>query len=203
MEEIFNKSVTFLGLGYIGLPTAALVASKGIKVNGVDIKKEYVESINGKKFKSKETGLEDLVKRVIEDKSFLASSEVGPSDVFVIAVPTPFKKNSFKPDISFINRSAEMIAPHLKKDDLIILESTSPIGTTSNLSKFLSKMRPDLVFPTDPQELSDISIAYCPERVIPGNILKELVSNDRVIGGITKRCAKKAESFYKIFVFGD
>ena len=92
MEEIFNKSVSFLGLGYIGLPTAALVASKGIKVNGVDIKKEYVESINGKKFKSKEIGLEDLVKRVIEDKSFLASSEVGPSDVFVIAVPTPFKK---------------------------------------------------------------------------------------------------------------
>ena len=91
MEEIFNKSVSFLGLGYIGLPTAALVASKGIKVNGVDIKKEYVESINGKKFKSKETGLEDLVKRVIEDKSFLASSEVA-SDVFVIAVPTPFKK---------------------------------------------------------------------------------------------------------------
>tara|TARA_Y100001968_G_scaffold333405_1_gene396048 strand:+ start:78 stop:1346 length:1269 start_codon:yes stop_codon:yes gene_type:complete len=203
MEEIFNKSVSFLGLGYIGLPTAALVASKGIKVNGVDIKKEYVESINGKKFKSKETGLEDLVQRVIEDKSFLASSEVGPSDVFVIAVPTPFKKNSFKPDISFINRSAEMIAPHLKKDDLIILESTSPIGTTSNLSKFLSKMRPDLVFPTDPQELSDISIAYCPERVIPGKILKELVSNDRVIGGITRRCAKKAEAFYKIFVSGD
>ena len=94
-----------------------------------------------------------------------------------------------------------MIAPHLKKDDLIILESTSPIGTTSNLSKFLSKMRPDLVFPTDPQELSDISIAYCPERVIPGNILKELVSNDRVIGGITGRCAKKAKAFYKTFVF--
>ena len=95
-----------------------------------------------------------------------------------------------------------MIAPHLKKDDLIILESTSPIGTTSNLSKFLSKMRPDLVFPTDPQELSDISIAYCPERVIPGNILKELVSNDRVIGGITKD-AQKSRIFYKIFVFGD
>ena len=197
------KCVSVLGLGYIGLPTAAVLASNGIKVLGVDINKHIVDSVNAGKIHIEEPHLDKVVKEAVEKGFLKASDEASSSDAFIIAVPTPFKDNDEgdpKPDLKFIDAAANAIAAVLKKGDLIILESTSPVGTTLRLSKMLGSMRKDLSFPHIDGENSDIRIAYCPERVLPGNVLYELENNARVIGGISSKCSDEAIKLYENFV---
>lgn len=202
------NNICVFGMGYIGLPTAAMFASKGISVIGVDIQKNIVETINSGNIHIIEPGLDRMVNSAVSKGFLRASTEPSASDVFFIAVPTPFLPNSNTsdiplPDISFIEAAADSISKVLKKGDLIILESTSPVGTTEKISRIMAKKRSDLTFPHDNGEDSDIRVAYCPERVLPGKIVEELVSNNRIIGGITNQCSKLAESVYKTFVEGD
>ena len=200
------KSVTVVGLGYIGLPTAAILASKGLQVFGSDINSSIVNKINEGKIHINEPYLEDLVDKVVKSGYLKASKKIHKSDAFIIAVPTPFCDSNSeipKPDISFIKSAIKSIAKVLKKGDLIILESTSPVGTTEKIKKWLSGLRNDLIFPNHEDDLADIAIAYCPERVLPGKIIKEIVENDRIVGGISKNCAKKASELYKHFVSGE
>ena len=201
-------TVCVVGLGYIGLPTAAILASKQKKVFGVDIDQEIVDTINSGEIHIIEPGLDELVKSAVESKFLQASKNPKSSDVYIIAVPTPFiedesKDNIPKPDLKFIKSASKSVASVLKKGDLIILESTSPIGTTHLLSSWLAEHRQDLSFPHLVGENSDVRIAFCPERVLPGQAVRELVENDRIVGGITNKCSKKAVDFYKSFVNGD
>ena len=198
-----NKpDVCVLGLGYIGLPTAAVIARSGCRVVGVDVNRNVVETINRGEIHIEEVDLDGLVQGVVARKMLRASLCVEPSDVFVIAVPTPFDDNH-APDISYVLDAATSIAAVLKTGDTVILESTSPVGTTEKVRDMISKLRPDLMVPGVAKGTADISIAYCPERVLPGRILEELTNNDRSIGGITPRCARKALTFYKRFVRGE
>ena len=195
-----NK-VSVSGLGYIGLPTAALIASSGFQVNGVDVNKNAIETINQGKIHIVEPGLEKMVNRVVVDKKLVATDTPAPADVFIICVPTPFSEGNI-PDLSYIEEASKAIAPVLSKGNLVILESTSPVGTTEKLSNWLSLSRQDLTFPHIAGEHSDIRVAHCPERVLPGNIIHELVENDRIIGGVTNACSDAAVKFYKNFVKG-
>ena len=196
--------VSILGLGYIGLPTAAIVASKNIKVLGVDINKDIVDLINEGRTHISEPELEGLVKNSVNSKQLVVSTKIQKADVFIIAVPTPFKKDN-KPDLSFVKSACEEISTVLKKGDLVILESTCPVGATEKVREWLQNKRKDLTFPDikNSNIQHDISIAHSPERVLPGNVIEELVKNDRIIGGLTPKCSEKALSFYKIFVEGD
>ncbi|MHA6318490.1 UDP-N-acetyl-D-mannosamine dehydrogenase [Altererythrobacter sp. CAU 1778] len=195
--------VCVVGLGYIGLPTAAVIARAGMPVHGVDITQEVVDTINRGAIHIEEVDLEALVQGVVQRGLLKASTDVAEADVFVIAVPTPFAKDGkHTPDISYVLAAAENVAPVLKAGDTIILESTSPVGTTEQMRDLIAKKRPDLKVPGLCEGTPDIAIAYCPERVLPGRIIEELTNNDRSIGGITPRCARKALSFYKRFVRG-
>jgi UDP-N-acetyl-D-mannosaminuronic acid dehydrogenase len=197
-----KPDVCVLGLGYIGLPTAAVIARSGCKVLGVDVNAGVVDIINRGEVHIEEVDLDGLVQGVVARKMLRASTMVEPSDVFVIAVPTPFDANH-APDISYVLSAATNIAAVLKAGDTIILESTSPVGTTDQVRDLIATLRPDLKIPGISAETPDVSIAYCPERVLPGRILEELTNNDRSIGGITPRCARKALTFYKRFVRGE
>ncbi|AIL32289.1 UDP-N-acetyl-D-mannosamine dehydrogenase [Basilea psittacipulmonis] len=197
-----NKTISVIGLGYIGLPAASMFASKGVKVIGVDINEHIVNTINQGKIHIVEPGLEDLVRQTVSNKYLKATNAPEPADVFLIAVPTPFKENH-KPDLSYIETVTKMIAPVLKKGNLIILESTSPVGTTEKMIDWLSVLRPDLKFPSKDSENHDIFVAYCPERVLPGQVINELINNDRIIGGVTDECSNRAIEVYGIFVKGD
>jgi UDP-N-acetyl-D-mannosaminuronic acid dehydrogenase len=188
------KSVLTIGLGYIGLPTSALIASKGTPVYGVDINKDVVDTINKGEIHIVEPDLQQIVKESVENGSLKAGAKAIESDVYLIVVPTPFKENH-DPDISYIEAATLGIISLLKEDDLYIIESTSPIGTTE-------KMR-DLIFSKRPELKGKLNIAYCPERVLPGNVMHELVYNDRVIGGIDEKSTKKAVEFYSKFVKGE
>jgi UDP-N-acetyl-D-mannosaminuronic acid dehydrogenase len=196
-----KPDVCVVGLGYIGLPTAAIIARSGSKVLGVDVSESVVETINRGEIHIEEVDLDGLVQGVVARGTLSASTQVAPADVFVIAVPTPFDKNH-APDISYVLAAGRSVAPVLKQGDVVILESTSPVGTTEALRDLIAELRPDLKCPGLTRETPDISIAYCPERVLPGKILEELTNNDRSIGGITPRCARKALAFYKRFVRG-
>ena len=193
--------VVVLGLGYIGLPTAAIVARTGASVLGVDITASVVETINAGKVHIEEVDLDGLVSGVVARGSLRASMQIELADVFVIAVPTPFA-DDHAPNIGYVLQAATTIATVLKSGDTVILESTSPVGTTEQVRDLLAKLRPDLRVPGRSGEQADVAIAYCPERVLPGRILVELIDNDRVIGGITPRCARKALTFYRRFVRG-
>lgn len=190
MQESFSK-IVMLGLGYIGLPTAALIAKNKIKVLGVDVQQKVVDTINQGKIHIVEPDLDGLVKSVVNDGSLSASTEVEQADAFLIAVPTPFKGNHI-PDISYVESATNNIIPHLKEGDLFIIESTSPVGTTEKMANVIYSQRPELK--------DKIYIAYCPERVLPGNVIYELENNDRVIGGINKESTQKAIMFYRNFV---
>lgn len=196
--------VSVTGMGYIGLPTAALIASRNFEVIGVDIDNTVVDKINSGKIHIVENNLDILVENVVKKGLLKASTNVQAADIFIIAVPTPIDSN-MKPDLSFVQSATVEISKVLKKGDLIILESTSTVGTTENIIKWISNLRPDLIMPNpkDEESDSDINLAYCPERVLPGKILEELISNDRVIGGISSVCSKKAADFYKTFVTGE
>lgn len=195
LENINRSSmkVQFIGLGYIGLPTAALIASKKIKVIGVDINPKVVDTINNGEIHIVEPFLSDMVKEAVNQKYLTAQIQPTESDVHIIVVPTPFKKNH-RADISFVETATLSVIPHLKKGDLFIIESTSPIGTTEKMANLIFKKRPDLI--------DELYIAYCPERVLPGNVLYELTHNDRVIGGINDASTQKAIKFYSMFVEG-
>jgi len=197
-------SASVIGLGYIGLPTSAVIARAGCRVHGVDVSQHVVNTINRGEVHIEEVDLDGLVHSVVNEGMLTASLQVEPADVFVIAVPTPFSNDGkHTPDISFVLNAAEKVAAVLKKGDCLILESTSPVGTTEKVRDVFAKKRPDLAMPGLCEGTPDVSIAYCPERVLPGRILEELIHNDRSIGGITPRCARKALTFYKRFVRGE
>jgi len=189
-----KPSVVMMGLGYIGLPTAALIASRGLKVTGVDIREDVVKTINQGKIHIVEPDLDGLVHHVVKEKHLKAATKPVEADVYLIAVPTPFKDNHV-PDLSYVLAATKNLIPTLKKGALVILESTSPVGTTEKVQKLIFEERPELK--------GHIHIAYCPERVLPGNVLHELKHNDRAIGGINKDATEKAIAFYKHFVVGE
>lgn len=184
----------FMGLGYIGLPTAIIAAQNNIDVVGVDINPQVVDTINKGKIHIIEPGLQDLCKEVVLRRKLRASLNPEISDTYLIVVPTPFK-GDHEPDISYVEAATKAIIPFLKENDLYIIESTSPIGTTEKMTQLIFSERPELK--------NKISIAYCPERVLPGNVIHELVHNDRVIGGINETSTEKAIGFYKHFVKGE
>ena len=201
MKSETKPDVCVVGLGYIGLPTAAVIARSGSRVLGVDVSQKVVDTINRGEIHIEEVDLDGLVQGVVARGLLSASTEISPADVFVIAVPTPFDKNH-APDVSYVLAAGRSVAPVLKAGDVVILESTSPVGTTEALRDLIAELRPDLKVPGVNAGTPDIAIAYCPERVLPGKILEELTNNDRSIGGITPRCARKALAFYKRFVRG-
>lgn len=196
------KKISVIGMGYIGLPTAAIFASYGKKVIGVDVNKQAIDTINKGQIHIVEPELDALVSAAVKNGFLRATSVPEPADAFLIAVPTPFKGNH-EPDLAYIESASKSIATVLRKGDLVILESTSPVGTTEQMASWLALERPDLSFPQHSGGKSDIRIAYCPERVLPGQVLRELVQNDRVIGGMTTECSEAAAALYKIFVKGD
>lgn len=204
------KRVSVIGLGYIGLPTAAVLASRGIDVVGVDVNQKAVDLINQGKIHIIEPELDVLVRGAVALGRLRAVLTPEESDAFFIAVPTPFS-DGHKPDLSYVQAAARSIAPVLHPGNLVVLESTSPVGTTELLRNWLADARPDLRFPVfdwDKHHSSvsptwDVDLAYCPERVLPGRVVKELVENDRVIGGITDKCARRAAGLYRVFVQGE
>ncbi|GAP75693.1 UDP-N-acetyl-D-mannosaminuronate dehydrogenase [Pseudoalteromonas sp. SW0106-04] len=200
------ETVSVIGLGYIGLPTAAVVASRGINVIGVDVNQQAVDTINEGKIHIVEPDLDIVVRGVVATGNLRATTEAQRADAFMVAVPTPFKDNDSGPveaDLSYIQSAAQAIAPVLEKGNLVVLESTSPVGATEQLAAWLSEARPDLSFPQQVGDNADIKIAHCPERVLPGYVLQELVSNDRVIGGMSQACSKRAVELYENFVRGE
>jgi len=201
MDSGSELNVAVLGLGYIGLPTAAVIARTGAKVLGIDVHQHVVDTINAGKVHIEEVDLDGLVSGVIARGTLRASTAIEPSDVFLIAVPTPFGDNH-APNIGYVLQAATSIATVLKSGDVVILESTSPVGTTEKVAELLNQLRPDLKIPGHCTGIADVAIAYCPERVLPGRILVELIDNDRVVGGVTPRCARKALQFYRRFVRG-
>ena len=188
------ETVTTVGMGYIGLPTAALIAKSGLRVHGVDVNPKVVEAVNEGRIIIVEPDLDELVKQVVEKKLLSASLVPIEADVYTIAVPTPFKGNH-EPDISYVMAATNAIVPFLKNGDLFIIESTSPVGTTEKVRDLIYSKRPELT--------GEVSIAYCPERVLPGNIIYELEHNDRVIGGIDEKSTESACQFFRNFVIGD
>lgn len=196
------KTISVIGLGYVGLPTAAILASRGVNVVGVDVNQRAIDIINQGNIHIVEPDLDIMVRSVVQTGQLKAATTPQAADAFIIAVPTPFKENH-QPDLSYIDAAAKAIAPVLEKGNLVVLESTSPVGATEKLASWLADARPDLSFPLDGIENADINLAYCPERVLPGYVLQELVSNDRVVGGLSSECAKKAVSLYEIFVKGE
>lgn len=188
------KTVVTIGLGYIGLPTSALMASNGLSVRGIDINQSVVDTINLGNVHIIEPDLDKIVKRVVIEGKLKAYTKIQKGDVYLIVVPTPFKEN-FQPDISLIQEATLNIIPLLKSEDLLIIESTSPVGTTDTIRDLIYQHRPELK--------EKVRIAYCPERVLPGNVLHELVHNDRVIGGIDNLSTECAAEFYRLFVKGE
>lgn len=202
------KTVSVVGLGYIGLPTAAMFASRKLNVIGVDVNQSVVDIINKGKIHIVEPELDMLVHAAVTEGFLKATLVAEPADAFLIAVPTPFLETEAQdgipePDLKYIRAAAESIAKVIKRGDLIILESTSPVGATEQLAAWLAELRNDLSFPQQSGALSDIRIAHCPERVLPGHVVRELVQNDRVIGGMTAKCSELAVELYKIFVEGE
>ena len=201
-NRIFN-TISVIGLGYIGLPTATMFASRRVKVVGVDVNPQTVETINRGQIHIVEPDLDIAVHSVVQQGYLRATTTPEAADAFLIAVPTPFQGENHDPDLRFVEAASRAIAPVLQSGNLVVLESTSPVGTTEAMAKWLADARPDLTFPQSHGEASDIRIAHCPERVLPGKIMQELVSNARVIGGMTRRCSEDAASLYKIFVSGE
>lgn len=202
------ETVSVIGLGYIGLPTAAMFAAYGKNVIGVDVNQHAVDTINRGEIHIIEPELDGIVYKAVSEGKLKAVLTPEPADAFLIAVPTPFlpvkvQGDIPEPDLCYIEKAANAVAKVLKKGDLVILESTSPVGATEQMEDWLAQARTDLTFPKTHGEDSDIRIAHCPERVLPGHVVRELVENDRVIGGMTAKCSKRAVELYKIFVEGE
>jgi len=203
MSEKSFKKISVVGLGYIGLPTAAMFASRKIEVVGVDVNQKAVDTINRGEIHIVEPDLDIIVQAAVKEGYLRATTKAEPAEAFLIAVPTPFKGDNHEPDLSYIKAASMAIAPVLEAGNLVILESTSPIGATETMAQWLSDARPDLSFPGVAGEKSDIRIAHCPERVLPGKVMQELIANDRIIGGMTEKCSMAAIDLYKSFVIGE
>ncbi|XNJ86483.1 UDP-N-acetyl-D-mannosamine dehydrogenase [Vibrio cyclitrophicus] len=202
------ETISVVGLGYIGLPTAAMFASRKKKVIGVDVNQHAVDTINRGEIHIVEPDLDMLVSAAVQQCYLKAVTTPEAADAFLIAVPTPFLPiendgDIPKPDLRYIEAASKAIAPVLKKGDLVILESTSPVGATEQMAGWLSEARSDLTFPQTHGESADVNVAHCPERVLPGHVVTELVQNDRVIGGMSKRCSERSVELYKTFVMGE
>nr|WP_306807343.1 UDP-N-acetyl-D-mannosamine dehydrogenase [Peribacillus muralis] len=199
MIELKSK-ICIVGLGYIGLPTAAVLADKGFTVHGVDVNEEAVRLINNGQVHIYEPDLEKVVKKVVTAGKLTADIEPIKADIYILAVPTPFKEKH-KPDMAYVESATKSIIPYIEPGNLIILESTSPIGTTEKMAEWILNERPDLSM--DERKSNQIFISHCPERVLPGKILKELIENDRTVGGINKMSTQKTAEFYESFVEGE
>jgi UDP-N-acetyl-D-mannosaminuronic acid dehydrogenase len=196
-------TVSMIGLGYIGLPTAAMFAARRVRVIGVDINQHAVDTINRGEIHIVEPELDMIVRSAVTEGYLRATTRPEAADAYLIAVPTPFK-GEHEPDVSYVQAAAESIAPVLKSGNLVVLESTSPVGTTEQLVDWLASTRPDLRFPrSGSSEPVDVHVAYCPERVLPGHVVRELVENDRIIGGLTPACSARAVELYRTFVEGE
>jgi len=202
MTQTNFSTISVVGLGYIGLPTAAMFASRQIRVVGVDVNAAAVATINQGRIHIVEPDLDTVVRAVVEQGYLRATTTPEPAEAFLIAVPTPFTGDDHQPDLSYIAAAVRAIAPVLAPGNLVVLESTSPVGATEAMAAWLAEARPDLTFPATHGDASDIRIAHCPERVLPGRVMQELVSNDRIVGGLTPRCAEVAIGLYRNFVQG-
>ncbi len=192
-----SLSICVMGLGYIGLPTASLLATKGCRVRGVDVKPEVIDIINAGRIHIVEPDLDALVRSAVTSGQLVAALTPAPAEVFIVAVPTPFTEGH-RPDVSYVRAATAAITPHLQADNLVILESTSPIGTTEMMADIIREARPDLVR----GGVLAVHLAHCPERVMPGQILQEIVENDRIVGGMTAEATERAAAFYRGFVIG-
>ncbi|MEE8577799.1 MAG: UDP-N-acetyl-D-mannosamine dehydrogenase [candidate division Zixibacteria bacterium] len=188
-----NKTICVVGLGYIGLPTAALLANRGYKVHGVEVVQSTVDTINHGKIHIVEPELDTFVRSAVNSGHLKADTVPREADIFIIAVPTPFHEG-YVPNIDYVLAATESIAPYVRAGNIVILESTSPVGTTEQIKALLEQKGVDV---------SNIHIAHCPERVLPGHIMRELVANDRIVGGITPEAAKETAAFYRTFVHGE
>jgi UDP-N-acetyl-D-mannosaminuronic acid dehydrogenase len=200
------ETISVIGLGYIGLPTAAMFASRKKKVIGVDVNQHAIDTINRGEIHIVEPDLDMIVHAAVSEGYLRATSVAEPADAFLIAVPTPFKDSDSEipePDLKYIEAAAKSIAPVLKRGDLVVLESTSPVGATEQLAEWLADIRGDLSFPQISGDDADVNVAHCPERVLPGHVVRELVENDRVIGGMSPKCSERAIELYKTFVKGE
>lgn len=196
------QSIVVMGLGYVGLPTAAVFASRRLPVLGVDVNEKAVNTINQGNIHIQEPSLDIVVRAAVTEGYLRAATKPEAADAFLIAVPTPIQGDKV-PDLTYVEAATRAIAPLLQPGNLVVLESTSPVGTSERVSAWLAEERPDLTFPHDHGQTSDIRVAHCPERVLPGHVIRELVENDRVIGGITPRCAEAALELYKQVVQGE
>ncbi len=202
MTDFHSQSICVIGLGYVGLPTAAILATYNANVIGVDVNEDIVARVNQGKIHIIEPELDALVAAAVQDGRLHATIQPKNADVFIIAVPTP-TSTTMGADLSYVEQATRSIAPVLKSGDVVILESTSPIGTTEKIAEWLHQEREDLSFPLSATDKAEVYIAHCPERVMPGHAISELLSNDRVIGGITPECANKAAAVYRIFCKGN
>lgn len=196
------STAAVVGLGYVGLPTAAIIASSGIKVHGVDLSQDIVDVVNAGDIHIVEPDLDELVRNVVEGGQLVAGTRPVPADVHIIAVPTPLGADK-SPNLDYVLAAGRAVATVLEKGNVVILESTVPVGATEALRDLLAEARPDLCLPNQDSTDADIAVAHCPERVLPGSVLKELVENDRVIGGVSPTCAQKAKSLYEVFLKGE
>jgi UDP-N-acetyl-D-mannosaminuronic acid dehydrogenase len=201
MSKPYAK-ISVVGLGYVGLPVAALLATRGLEVIGVDVNKAAVDTINEGGVHFFEPDLDIVVGAAVTSGKLRATTTPEPADAFVLAVPTPLDHATKRPDVSYVEAAAKAIAPVLERGNLVVLESTSPVGTTEKIAGWLAAARPDLSFPQKTGDASDIHLAHCPERMLPGNVLRELVESDRIIGGISPACAAAAAELYSVFVTG-
>jgi UDP-N-acetyl-D-mannosaminuronic acid dehydrogenase len=202
MNEVFAGRLAIIGLGYIGLPTAAALATRGIEVVGVDTNSGIVEAVSQGRVPFIEPDLAAAVSGAVAMGRLSATTQTPVCDAYIIAVPTPFNSDH-SADLSFVKAAAEKIAPQLRPGAIVILESTSPPGTTEQVSRWIGAIRPDLNMPHDSDGFPEIHVAHCPERVLPGRIMIEIITNDRVVGGITRRCAERAAAIYRVFAQGE
>lgn len=202
MDRVFCGRVAILGLGYIGLPTAVALATRGIEVVGVDVKPDIVAAVSRGEVPFIEPDLAVGVSGAVAMGRLTATTQTPEADAFIIAVPTPFN-GDHSADLSFVKAAAEQIATKLRPGNIVVLESTSPPGTTEKVGQWIGALRPDLKLPSSGSNGADIFLAHCPERVLPGRIMIEIVTNDRVVGGITRQCAEQAASIYRVFAKGE
>lgn len=202
MDRVFCGRVAILGLGYIGLPTAVALATRGIEVVGVDVKPDIVAAVSRGEVPFIEPDLAVGVSGAVAMGRLTATTQTPEADAFIIAVPTPFN-GDHSADLSFVKAAAEQVATKLRPGNIVVLESTSPPGTTEKVGQWIGALRPDLKLPGSGSNGADIFLAHCPERVLPGRIMIEIVTNDRVVGGITRQCAEQAASIYRVFAKGE
>jgi len=196
------RKISVIGLGYVGLPTAATIATRGVSVIGVDLNEAAVQRINSGASHIEETDLDVILQAAVSTGNLKASTRPEAAEVFVIAVPTPIRSDK-RSDLTAVDAAFRAIAPVLAKGNLVILESTSPVGTTERMTRMLAELRPDLTFPLDHPNSADVLVAYCPERILPGQTLRELVDNSRTVGGLDQRSTERTIEFYEIFCRGE